>query len=133
MEVAEVVHPALGDEEAAAGALLAVGDDGAVVLVLGRGVAGAVDVPREVEAVLVDPGDGLAGHGHVALDGRAELVLGLPAQALAVGVDPDEQLLLRGLGDLAVRGLVAGVGLEVLGDVVGQLREQRRARRRGRG
>jgi len=38
----------------------------------------------------------------VAGDGVAEVELGLPAQVLVVGVDPQEQLLLGALGDLAV-------------------------------
>ena len=48
-------------------------------------------------------------------------------QVLVVGVDPEQQLLLGGLGDLAVGRLVARVGLEVVGDVVGEVGEQRRA------
>ena len=127
VEVVEVVHPALGDAERAAGARLAVGHDRPVVLVLGLRVAGAVDEAGEVEAVAVDERRRLAGDGHVARDRVAELELGLPAEVLVVGVDPEQQLLLRALGDLAVGRLVAGVRLEVVGDVVGEVGEQRRA------
>ena len=61
------------------------------------------------------------------LDGVTELELRLPAQVLVVGVDPEQQLLLGPLGDLAVGRLVARIRLEVVGDVVGEIGEQRRA------
>src|SRR5581483_12014266 len=64
---------------------------------------------------------------HVALDRVAETELRLPADVLVIGVDPEEQLLLGPLGLLAVGRLVAGVGLEVFGHVVCELRQQRRA------
>ena len=121
------MHPPLGDAERAAGAGLAVGHDAAVVLVLGLGVAGAVDEAGEVEAVAVDERRRLAGDGHVPGDRVAEVELRLPAEVLVVGVDPEEQLLLGGLGHLAVGRLVARVRLEVLGDVVGEVGEQRGA------
>ena len=103
------------------------GDDAAVVLVLGLGVAGAVDEAGEVEAVAVDERRRLTGDGHVARDRVAELPLRLPAEVLVGRVDPEEQLLLGALGDLAVGRLVARVGLEVVRDVVGEVGEERRA------
>ena len=114
--VVHVVDPALGDAVAAALAGLAVVDDAAVLLVLGLGIAGAVDVAGEVEAVLVDEGRGLAGHGHVAGQGAARGVLHLPDHVLVRAVDPEQQLLLGSLGLLgAVGRVVARVGLEVVG------------------
>ena len=103
----------------------AVGHDGALVLALGLGVARAVDESRQVQAGPVHPGDRLPRDGHVAGNGRAELELGVPVAVLVVGVDPDEQFLLRRLGLLPVGGLVTGVRLEVRGNVIGQVRQQR--------
>ena len=105
---------------------LAFGNDAAVVLVLRLGVAGAVDEAGEVEAVAIDERRRLPGDVHVAGDRVPEVELGLPAEVLVVGVDPDQQLLLGRLGDLAVGRLVAGVGLEVVRDVVGEVGEQGR-------
>jgi hypothetical protein len=55
----------------------------------------------------------------VAFDLVPERVLRLPAKALAIRVEPHEQLFLRPLGDLGVLGLVARVRLEIFRDVVG--------------
>jgi hypothetical protein len=69
---------------------------------------------------------GVSRDGHVTRDGVAEVELRFPAQVLVLRVDPEQQLFLGGLGDLAVGRLVARVGLEVLGDIVGHVRQQRR-------
>jgi hypothetical protein len=66
----------------------------------------------------------LAGDVHVAGHGGAEVVLAVPAEVFLVRVQPEQQLLLGRLGDLAVRCLVARIRLEVVGDVVGQVGQQ---------
>src|SRR3954454_2115034 len=103
VEELQVVYPALGDAERAAGARLAVGNDGAVVLIFRFRVTGSIDEAGEVEAVAVDERRRFTSHRHVALDRIPELELRLPTQILVLRVDPQEQFFLRSLRHLAIR------------------------------
>ena len=125
----EVVHPALGDDVAAACARVAVGHDGHGRLILVGGVAGAVLEAGHVQRVAVDERGRLTSDGHVARQGGTGVVLRLPHLVLVVVVQPQQQLFLCALGFApgAVLGLDGHVGLEVVRHVIGQLRQQARS------
>ena len=125
------MDPALGVDEAAARARLAVGDDRRGPLGgLALRVAGAVDEAGHVERRAVDERRRLPGDLHVLAPARCgPCTASSQTRPLSSWVDPQQQLLLGALGlaARAVAGLDGDERLEVVGHVVGQIGQQRRA------
>ena len=120
------MNPTLGNDEAPARARLAIRNDGDFNIPLGLGVAGAILEAGQVERVTKDEGHGLAGHPHMPFEGFPGVPLGFPDLVLFLAVQPEQEFFLGALGFLAaaVNRLERFVGLEIVGHIVREVREE---------
>ncbi len=107
-------------------ASVSISDDRNCRLVLVGGVAGAVLKPSHIERVAVDECGRFTGNSHVACERRTRVVLGFPNFAFVIVVEPQKKFFLGafGLPARTIVGLNRDIRLEVLRDIVSQVRQK---------